>query len=57
MNVLWGFANLVVADLLLDRVGDFSLRSTEDAIAAGLGFLVMALLFGRLHGGDARPAS
>jgi hypothetical protein len=56
VNVLWGFFNLVVAYLLICRVGDFDLRASEDLIAFGLGILLMALLtarmFGRFHGGN-----
>ena len=56
VNVLWGFFNLVIAHLLLGRVGAFDLRSTEHVVAAGLGILVMGVLlartFGPLHGGD-----
>jgi hypothetical protein len=56
VNVLWGFANLVIAYLLLCRVGVFDLRDTLDAIAFGLGVLgmgvVSARLFGAFHGGD-----
>ena len=37
INVLWGFANLVVAYLLICRVGDFDLRATEDVVPLGLG--------------------
>jgi hypothetical protein len=59
INVLWGFANLVVAYLLICHVGDFDLRSTTDATALGLGILilglVMARLFGRFHGGNSPP--
>ena len=55
VNVLWGVANLVIAYLLLGRVGEFDVRLTEDAVAAGLGILIMGLLlariFGPLHGG------
>jgi hypothetical protein len=57
VNVLWGFANLAIAYLLICRAGDFSLRSTADVAALGLGFLLMGLmsarLFGRFHGGNA----
>ena len=57
VNVLWGFFNIVVGYVLVCRVGDFDFRSTSDAVALGLGFLLMALLcarlFGRFHGGDA----
>jgi hypothetical protein len=56
VNVLWGFANLVVAYLLILRVGEFELRSTNDAITLGLGMFVLALLlarrFGRFNGGN-----
>jgi hypothetical protein len=56
INVLWGFLNLVVGYVLVCRVGDFDLRSTEDVIACGLGILLMALplarRFGRFHGGN-----
>jgi hypothetical protein len=56
INVLWGFFNLAVGYVLVCRVGEFDLRSTENVIALGLGTLLMALLmarmFGRLHGGN-----
>ena len=56
VNVLWGFLNLVVAYVLLCRVGDFDLRSTECVLAAGLGGLIMGLMlgrtFGQFHGGN-----
>jgi hypothetical protein len=56
VNVLWGFANLTIAYLLICRVGDFSPRSTADVAALGLGFLLMGLIgarhFGRFHGGN-----
>jgi hypothetical protein len=56
VNVLWGFANLAIAYLLICRVGDFNLRSMADVAALGLGFLLMGLmsarLFGRFHGGN-----
>src|ERR1700744_2642252 len=56
VNVLWGVFNLVIAYLLICRVGDFDLRSTADAISLGAGFLMMGLFaarhFGRFHGGN-----
>jgi hypothetical protein len=52
INVLWGFFNLAVGYLLICRVGDFDLCSTVDVIALGLGTLLMARMFGRLHGGN-----
>ncbi len=55
VNVLWGFFNLIVAYILICRVGDFALGSTEDVVASGLGVLLMGLMhariFGPLHGG------
>ncbi|MHB8285197.1 MAG: hypothetical protein ACYDD1_11020 [Caulobacteraceae bacterium] len=59
VNVLWGFANLVLAYLLLVHVGRFDLRTPQHALALGAGLLLMSLLsarlFGRLHGGE-QPA-
>lgn len=56
VNVLWGFANLVVAYLLLALVGYFDWHAADHVIAFGLGVLLMGLLtarlFGRLHGGE-----
>ena len=56
VNVLWGFLNLVLAYVLLCRVGNFNLRATDQIIAAGLGVLlfgtITARLFGRFHGGN-----
>ena len=59
VNVAWGFCNLVVGYVLVCRVGDFSLRSTSDVVALGLGALAIALLSARLFGrfnGGAAPA-
>ena len=59
LNVVWGFANLVVAYLLICHVGEFDLHSLGDAVAFGLGMLlfgvVTARLFGRFHGGNSPP--
>ena len=56
VNVLWGFANLVVAYLLICRVGDFDLRATDDVVPLGLGMLLLGLglarQFGRFNGGN-----
>ncbi len=56
VNVVWGFLNLVVGYLLVCRVGDFGLRTTNDVTPLGLGILLMGLilarLFGRFHGGN-----
>ena len=56
VNVLWGFFNLTVGYVLICRVGNFDLRSTEQVIAMGLGILLTGMLmarsFGRFHGGN-----
>ncbi len=56
VNVLWGFANFVVAYLLIAGVGNFDLRAADQVIAIGVGVLFMGLtaarLFGRFHGGN-----
>ena len=61
VNVVWGFFNLVVAYVLICRVGDFNLRSIAHVATLGLGFLLMGLLsanlFGRFHGGSLPEAS
>jgi hypothetical protein len=61
VNAVWGFLNLVVGYVLICRVGDFDLRSTDHIVAAGLGTLLMGLMmarmFGRFHGGNSPKAS
>jgi hypothetical protein len=56
VNVFWGFFNLAVGYVLVCRIGEFDLRSTEDVIVAGLGALLMSVYiarhFGRFHGGN-----
>jgi hypothetical protein len=56
VNVLWGFFNLAVGYVLICRVGNFDLRSTDHIAALGVGVLVisvmMARMFGRFHGGN-----
>jgi hypothetical protein len=56
VNVLWGFANFVVAYLLIARVGHFDLRAADQVIAVGAGILLISLMaarqFGRFHGGN-----
>lgn len=56
LNTVWGFFNLVIAYLLICRVGDFDLRATEDAAALGIGMLLSGLFlaahFGRFNGGN-----
>lgn len=61
VNVLWGFANFVVAYILIFRVGSFDLRATDQVIALGVGVLLIgvmsARLFGRFHGGNSPGGS
>jgi hypothetical protein len=56
INVAWGFFNLVLAYLLICRVGTFDLLATADATALGLGMLLFGLatarMFGRFNGGN-----
>lgn len=55
VNVLWGLFNLLIAYLLLGRVGDFQLRKTRDVAVAGIGALAMGLMlaqaFSRVYAG------
>lgn len=55
VNVLWAALNLLVAYLLLTRVGDFHIREIPSVAAAAAGGLLMALLlaqnFGRQYAG------
>jgi hypothetical protein len=55
VNVLWGFANFVIAYLLMAKVGTFEMRRWRHVIPAGVGALLMATMlaraFGRFHGG------
>lgn len=61
VNVLWGFFNAVVGYLLVVRVGSFELRSTTNALALGVGVLLISLQmarhFGRFNGGNAPARS
>jgi hypothetical protein len=60
VNVGWGAFNLVVAYVLVLRVGTFDLRDTWDAIAFGAGFILIgtqsARSFGPFHGGDMKDS-
>src|ERR1700727_1719943 len=53
VNVIWGFFNLAVGYLLVCHVGDFDLRSIDDAIALGLGVVLFGVVLGRLFGPQA----
>ena len=61
VNVLWGFANLVVSYGLILRVGEFDLRATDQIASLGLGLLLMGVIaartFGQLHGGNSPVGS
>lgn len=61
VNVLWGFANFVVAYVLIALVGNFDVRAGDQVIAVGAGVLIMgvmsARLFGRFHGGNSPKGS
>lgn len=48
VNVLWGFANFVVAYLLIAFVGRFDPRAADQLIALGAGVLSIGLLSARL---------
>lgn len=58
VNMAWALVNLVIAWLLLARVGSFDLRDPGAALSFGLGVAVVGLLlahhFGR-HNGGATP--
>lgn len=55
VNVLWGFFNLIVAYILVFRVGAFSIHDIPQILALGAGMLLMSVMlargFGRFHGG------
>lgn len=55
VNVLWGIFNLIVAYLLILRVGTFSLHNLVHVAVLGAGILAisvnMARHFGQFHGG------
>ena len=56
MNVLWGTANAVAGYFLVAHVGQFHIRSILDALVAGAGGLLMAVMlsraFGQLYSGQ-----
>jgi len=56
VNVVWGVFNLVIAYLLIVRVGAFDLRTTTHVVAFGLGLLLKGIgsakQFGKFHGGN-----
>jgi hypothetical protein len=56
VNVLWGTANAVIGYFLISHVGQFHIRSIPDALVAGAGGLLMAVMLSRafeqLYGGQ-----
>jgi hypothetical protein len=61
VNVLWGFANLLIAYGLLLRVGQFDLHALDHVASFGLGVLLIGVMsarvFGRFHGGNSPVGS
>ena len=51
VNVLWGTLNLVIAYLLVFRVGTFHFRRAQDVVIAGGGGLLMAVMLSRAFTG------
>jgi hypothetical protein len=54
VNVLWGSLNLVIAYLLVFRVGTFDFRRIHDVVIAGVGGLLMAVMLSRTFAGIGR---
>ncbi len=56
VNVVWGFANILIGYGLVCHVGAFTFADVSDAAAFGAGALLIALFsarhFGRFHGGN-----
>jgi hypothetical protein len=56
VNILWGLLYLVFFYCLIFHVGNFEMKNIADAIAFGLGMLMIGLFsarhFGRFHGGN-----
>jgi hypothetical protein len=61
VNVVWGFFNMVVAYLLVARVGAFNPLATSHIVAFGVGALLIAIFsarhFGQFHGGRLQQRS
>jgi hypothetical protein len=53
-NVLWGLFNLLIAYLLIFKIGDFDIRQPAQAGMVGLGLsaigVQLAVVFGRVKG-------
>lgn len=56
VNAVWGLVNLVIAWLLVFRIGAFDMASAPDVAAFGAGVAVITLFlarrFGRFNGGN-----
>jgi hypothetical protein len=61
VNVVWGFFNMVVAYLLVARVGAFNPLAPSHILSFGLGALFIGIFsarhFGQFHGGRLQPRS
>ncbi len=61
VNVVWGFANLMIGFWLTWRVGDLDAHNDAGLSALAVGSLLIALFgarhFGRFHGGNAPEQS
>ena len=61
VNVLWGFANLLLAWLLVCRIGSFDIRQGGDVAPFALGVLALGLFaarhFGAQNGGTGPSAA
>jgi hypothetical protein len=61
VNVVWGFFNMVVAYLLVARVGAFNPLATSHILSFGVGALLIAIFsarhFGQFHGGRLQQRS
>jgi hypothetical protein len=56
VNVLWGLFNAIVGYILVLRVGQFDVRSTDHILALAVGTLLISIFmarhFGQFHGGN-----
>jgi hypothetical protein len=55
VNVVWGFANIVAAYVLIVRIAHVDVQNAQSVVALGLGAFLISLFaarhFGRFHGG------
>jgi hypothetical protein len=50
VNVIWGTINAVIGYFLVTHVGEFHVRSIPNALVAGAGGLLMAVMLSRAFG-------